>query len=104
MKLKAQFRQRRSSCFRDIFPAVIFLLVFAFAVTPGNAQSTGGRFRGTVMDPSGGGGAAPPPPFINEAAHATPAAQSSAHGGKNLFVVARRAGENKFIMQGFEKK
>ena len=103
MKLKAQFRQRRSSCFRDIFPAVIFLLVFAFAVTPGNAQSTGGRFRGTVMDPSGGAVPAATVTLINEATHATREVQSGANGEYIFVEVPVGTYEINLTMQGFKK-
>ncbi|HZE82177.1 MAG TPA: carboxypeptidase regulatory-like domain-containing protein, partial [Candidatus Polarisedimenticolia bacterium] len=103
MKLKAQFRQRRSSCFRNIFPAVIFLLVFAFAVTPGNAQSTGGRFRGTVMDPSGGAVPAATVTLINEATHATREVQSGANGEYIFVEVPVGTYEINLTMQGFKK-
>jgi outer membrane receptor protein involved in Fe transport len=103
MNLKAQFRQLRWSCFRSIFPAVVFLLVFAFAVAPANAQSTGGRFRGTVMDPSGGAVPAATITLINEATHATREVQSGANGEYIFVEVPVGTYEINLTMQGFKK-
>jgi hypothetical protein len=103
MKVNARFRQLRSSCCRTILSAAIFLSVFAFAVRYASAQSTGGRIRGTVSDPSGGAVPAATVSLINEATHATREVQSGA-GGEYIFVeVPVGTYEIDMTMQGFKK-
>jgi carboxypeptidase family protein len=103
MNLKAQFRQLRWSCFRSTLPTIVFLLVFALAVGHAHAQSTGGRFRGTVMDPSGGAVPAATVTLINEATHATREVQSGANGEYTFVEVPVGTYEINLSMQGFKK-
>ncbi len=56
--------------------ALAMLLAAPFA----GAQSTGGRIRGTVSDPSGASVAAATVTLVNEATHATREVQTSASG------------------------
>src|SRR2546429_5822235 len=76
MKVGARFRQLRCWCYLSMR----FATVLAVAVPLARAQSTGGRIRGTVMDPSGGAVAAATVQLINEGTHPTREALSGANG------------------------
>src|SRR6266478_293975 len=54
MKADARFRQLHSIGRRGILFAAVLMVAFCFAAPFAGAQSTGGRIRGTVEDPSGG--------------------------------------------------
>ena len=55
MKVAKRLQQLGSVCCKSIlFAAVLALFSFIFTVSISNAQSTGGRIRGTVTDASGG--------------------------------------------------
>jgi len=55
MKVAKSLQQLRSVCCHSILIAIVFALFsFCFTVSIANAQSTGGRIRGTVTDASGG--------------------------------------------------
>jgi len=53
MKVDARFRQVRTICCLNILTAALVAAVILFAAPFANAQSTGGRIRGTVTDTSG---------------------------------------------------
>jgi hypothetical protein len=78
--MAAGFRQRAARCRRNILSFLIFALAMLFAVPFAGAQSTGGRIRGTVSDPSGGSVSAATVTLVNEATHTTRDVQSGASG------------------------
>jgi len=103
MKDYRQFRQLRSLCCRSILPSVVFLLVLAFSVSHSMAQSTGGRIRGTVSDPSGGAVAGASVTLINEATHAVREAQTGANGEYLFLEVPVGTYEIDTTSSGFKK-
>ena len=103
MKVNARFGQLRSSCCRRMLSAAILSFLLAFAFQSANAQSTGGRIRGTVMDPSGGAVPAATVTLINEATHATREVQSGASGEYIFVEVPVGSYEIDMTMQGFKK-
>src|SRR5437588_10061596 len=66
-------------CRRNILFLLAVVLGVVVLIPFTNAQSTGGRLRGTVMDPTGGAVVGAAGTLVNEATHATPEVQS---GGK----------------------
>src|SRR3989440_6449129 len=80
MKVDARFRQLCSWCCRSISFAIVLAMAFCLAVPFAGAQSTGGRIRGTVVDPSGGAVPAANVTLRNEATGGERTAQSSATG------------------------
>ncbi len=80
MNVDARFRQLRSFCCHSILSTVIFTLTMLIAAPFAGAQSTGGRIRGTVTDPSGAAIAAAKVTLINEATHATRDTEAGASG------------------------
>ena len=103
MKLAAGFW--RSNALRDrniaslMFLAPAILLVAPFA----GAQSTGGRIRGTVSDPSGASVAAATVSLVNEATHATRDVQSGATGEYIFIEVPVGTYEIDVTQAGFKK-
>src|SRR5437667_12862901 len=79
MKVHARFRQH-SACRRSILFATVLAMALCLAAPFAGAQSTGGRIRGTVMDPSGAAVAAAKITLISEATHATRDVQAGAEG------------------------
>jgi hypothetical protein len=67
------------------------------------AQSTGGRIRGTVTDPSGGAVATANVTLVNEATHATREVQSSETGEYVFIEVPVGTYEINATLQGFKK-
>ncbi len=80
MKADARFRQVRTICWPNILTAALVAAVILFAAPLANAQSTGGRIRGTVIDSSGAAIAAAKVTIINEATHASRDAETGADG------------------------
>jgi hypothetical protein len=103
MKVDVRFRQPRSLCCRSILSAAIFVLAFVFAAPFAEAQSTGGRIRGTVMDASGGAVPAATVTLINEATHATRDIQSGGNGEYIFLEVPVGTYEIDAVGQGFKK-
>jgi hypothetical protein len=103
MKVDARSGQLRSSCCRSILSAVVFVLAGAFAIPSADAQSTGGRIRGTVEDPSGGAIPAATVQLVNEATHATREVQSSANGEYIFLEVPVGSYEIDLTLQGFKR-
>ena len=103
MKVDAQFRQLRSRCCRGILSAIILAMAFCLAAPFARAQSTGGRIRGTVTDPSGGAVAAATLQLVSEGTHATREVQSGANGEYIFIEVPVGTYEVNLTMQGFKK-
>ena len=103
MKIDARFRRLRSTCRRGIFSTTVFTVGLCLAVPFGGAQSTGGRIRGTVTDPSGSAVPAANVTLINEATHATREVQSGANGEYIFIEVPVGSYEIDLTIQGFKK-
>jgi len=104
MKGDAIFRQFRLFCSRSILLVVSCLAAMLIIAAPfAAAQSTGGRIRGTVMDPSGGAVPAATVTLINEATHATREVQSGANGEYIFIEVPIGSYEIDLTLQGFKK-
>src|ERR1700685_1032886 len=103
MKRSAGLWQRYAHCHR--------IIVFLFSLTPAmllaapfaGAQSTGGRIRGTVSDPSGASVTAATVTLINEATHAAHEVQSGASGEYIFIEVPVGSYEIDVIQTGFKK-
>jgi hypothetical protein len=80
MKDKATFLGFLSSRRRSIFFNATWILAFALATPFAQAQSTGGRIRGTVTDPSGGAVVGATVTLLNEATRVTRDVQTGANG------------------------
>ena len=86
MKVAKRLQQLRSVCCKSIlFAAVLALFSFVFTVSISNAQSTGGRIRGTVTDASGGAVVGAKVTLVNEGTNLAREAQTSS-GGEYLFL------------------
>jgi hypothetical protein len=83
--------------------ASVFLLSALLAAPFSGAQSTGGRVRGTVTDPSGGAVAAATVQLVNEATHATRQVQSNENGEYIFIEVPVGTYEIDVNQQGFKK-
>jgi hypothetical protein len=100
-------RLRSLRCGRSWF-TLIFSLTLLLAAPLAGAQSTGGRIRGTVVDPSGGAIAAAKVTLVNEATHATRDAETGANGEYIFLEVqvggyeidAQSAGFKKYVRKG----
>jgi hypothetical protein len=93
---------------RLYFPSFLcstsLLLLAALLAAPfSGAQSTGGRVRGTVTDPSGGAVAAAAVQLVNEATHATRQVQSNENGEYIFIEVPVGTYEIDVNQQGFKK-
>src|SRR5437879_11885976 len=80
MKIDARFRQLCASCCHSILLATVWATAFCLAAPFAGAQSTGGRIRGTVVDPSGGAVVGANVSLRNEATGSERGAQSGANG------------------------
>jgi len=96
-------QQLRSLHFSGLLCAVIFGLCLMFAAPSGRAQSTGGRIRGTVTDPSGGAVAGAKVGLINEATNASREAQTSSTGEYVFLEVPVGSYEVDVVGTGFKK-
>jgi len=103
MKADARFRQLHSFSCHGISFATVLMMAFCLAAPFAGAQSTGGRIRGTVTDPSGGAVAAATVQLVNEATHATREAQSGANGEYVFLEVPVGTYEIDDTSQGFKK-
>lgn len=108
MKMAAGFWQSYKPCQSKILSAFLLVSAVALAAPFANAQSTGGRIRGTVSDPSGASVAAATVTLINEATHSTRDVQSGT-AGEYIFIevpVGRyeidvtQAGFKKYVRKG----
>src|SRR6267378_7586060 len=103
MRVDARFGQLRSMCCRSISSATVLAMAFCLAAPFASAQSTGGRIRGTVTDPSGGAVPAANVQLINEATHATRVVQSGSNGEYIFLEVPVGSYEIDLTIQGFKK-
>jgi hypothetical protein len=103
MKGDTGLLQLRSFCFHGILPAVIFALGILITAPFAGAQSTGGRIRGTVTDPSGSAVPAATLQLVNEGTHATREVQSGASGEYIFIEVPVGSYEIDLTIQGFKK-
>src|SRR6266850_911218 len=103
MKVDARFRQVRTIYCQNILTAALVAVVILFAAPLANAQSTGGRIRGTVSDPSGSAVPGATVQLINEATHATREVQSGANGEYIFIEVPVGSYEIDLTLQGFKK-
>jgi len=108
MKADARFRQVRTIYCQNILTAALVAAVILFAAPLANAQSTGGRIRGTVIDTSGAAIAAAKVTIINDATHATRDAEAGANGEYIFLEVpvgtyevdAQSTGFKKYVRKG----
>src|SRR5467141_80810 len=103
MKIDARFRQLRSPRCRSILFGTVLAMALCLAAPFADAQSTGGRIRGTVTDPSGGAVAAATVQLINEGTHATREVQSGANGEYIFLEVPVGSYEIDLTLQGVKK-
>src|SRR5579859_5683113 len=104
MKDATRLQQLRSVCCRSIlFAAVLALFSFLFTVTIANAQSTGGRIRGTVTDASGGAVVGAKVTLVNEGTNITREAVTSSNGEYLFLEVPVGSYEVDINHPGFKK-
>jgi hypothetical protein len=103
MKINARLGQRRSACCLSILFAALLAMGFCFAAPPADAQSTGGRIRGTVTDPSGGAVTSANVTLRNEATGVERTAQTGATGEYVFLEVPVGAYTVELQQSGFKK-
>src|SRR5690348_7519142 len=103
MKAKALFLGFCSSCGRSVFSFLALILAILLAAPFAAAQSTGGRIRGTITDPSGGAVVGATVTLINEATHATRDVQTGTNGEYIFLEVSVGSYEIDVTSQGFKK-
>ena len=103
MKVEARFLRLFLFCSRGILFATSLVLTILVAAPFAGAQSTGGRIRGTVTDPSSGAVVAATVQLINEGTHATREVQSGANGEYIFIEVPVGSYEMDLTLQGFKK-
>jgi hypothetical protein len=90
-------------CFSSALLAVILGVCLLFASPHGRAQSTGGRIRGTVTDPSGGAVSGAKVVLLNEGTNTSREAQTSATGEYLFLEVPVGSYEIDVVGTGFKK-
>ncbi len=103
MSMPGGFWQSYARCHSNIFSLVVPALALLCAAPFAGAQSTGGRIRGTVSDPSGASVAAATVTLINEATHATRDVQSGATGEYIFIEVPVGSYEIDVTQAGFKR-
>ena len=103
MKARVSFLGFPSLCSCSIPFLLSLILAISLAVPFSEAQSTGGRIRGTVIDSSGGAVVGATVTLINEATHATREAQTGANGEYVFLEVPVGTYEIDVASQGFKK-
>ena len=103
MKGHLRFPQAHSVCCRSILSVLLFAFAIFLVAPFAGAQSTGGRIRGTVTDPSGGAVAAATVQLINEGTHATREVQTGANGEYIFIEVPVGSYEIDLTLLGFKK-
>ncbi len=93
----------RSLCFRSVLLTAIFGVVFLSSSSFADAQSTGGRIRGTVTDASGAAVAGATVTLINMATNVTREATTSGNGEYLFLEVPVGRYEIDFNQTGFKK-
>src|SRR6267142_2810597 len=103
MKIDARFRQLRSPRCRSILFGTVLAMALCLAAPFVDAQSTGGRIRGTVIDASGGAVPTASVTLINEATHVTREVQTGANGEYVFLEVPVGTYQIDASSQGFKK-
>jgi len=103
MKGDARLLQLRSFFCHSVLSVTLFGFAMLLAAPSARAQSTGGRIRGTVTDPSGGAVAAAMVQLVNEGTHATREVQTGANGEYIFIEVPVGTYEINLTLQGFKK-
>jgi hypothetical protein len=103
MKGHLRFLQLRSFCGHSILPVLLFAFAVLLVAPFAGAQSTGGRIRGTVTDPSGGAVPGATLQLVNEGTHATREVQTGANGEYIFIEVPVGSYEIDLTLQGFKK-
>src|SRR5579863_1186592 len=104
MKVSKSLQQLRSVCCKSIlFAAVLALFSFFINVPNSNAQSTGGRIRGTVTDASGGAVVGAKVTLVNEGTNITREAVTSSNGEYLFLEVPVGSYEVDINHPGFKK-
>ncbi len=103
MKIDARFRQLRSPRRRSILFVTVLAMALCLAAPFADAQSTGGRIRGTVIDASGGAVPTASVTLINEATHVTREVQTGANGEYVFLEVPVGTYQIDASSQGFKK-
>jgi hypothetical protein len=103
MKVDAFFRQLGSSWCRGIFTAVLCAAAILIAAPFACAQTTGGRIRGTVVDPSGGAVPAANVTLKNEATGSERTTQTGATGEYVFLEVPVGTYTVELQLSGFKK-
>src|ERR1700688_533758 len=85
MRMAAGLWQNYTRCHSSILSLSFLALAMMFSAPLAGAQSTGGRIRGTVSEPSGASVGAATGTLVNEATHATRDEQSGA-SGEYIFI------------------
>ena len=87
--MREEYSRAQSKLRRSVSGCLIALLAFAWLSigSPANAQSTGGRIRGTITDPSGGAVVAAKVVIINDANGSVRDTESGANGEYNFLEV-----------------
>jgi len=80
MNQASRLAQVKFDCCRSAFLALLFSMMFLLAAPLVSAQSTGGRIRGTVTDPSGGAVVGATVVLVNTATNVTRETTSNATG------------------------
>jgi Carboxypeptidase regulatory-like domain len=103
MKVDTRVLQVRSFSCHSFLTFLLIVMGILLAAPFADAQSTGGRIRGTVTDPSGGAVATASVTLINEATHATREVQSGENGEYIFIEVPVGTYEIDATQQGFKK-
>lgn len=90
-------------CIHALFAAILCAVCLAIATPYADAQSTGGRIRGTVTDSTGGAVAAAKVTLISETTNATREAQTSNTGEYLFLEVPVGSYEIDVLAAGFKK-
>ncbi len=103
MKVAARCWQGGSLCRSVVLSLSIIAIAILLAVPQAGAQSTGGRIRGTVVDPTGAAVAAATVQLTNEATHSTRQVQSGENGDYIFIEVPIATYEIDVTQAGFKK-
>ena len=88
---------------RNALSPLVLTVSVLLAVPFAGAQSTGGRIRGTVIDPSGGAVVGATVTLINEGTHATRDVQTGSNGEYIFLEVPVGSYEIDAVSKGFKK-
>src|SRR5580704_18833198 len=103
MRMAAGLWQSYTRCHSSILALSFPALAMMFAAPLAGAQSTGGRIRGTVSDPSAASVTAATVTLVNEATHATRDTQSGASGEYIFIEIPVGTYELSVAQAGFKK-